>query len=251
MERSERICRIKEWEQTEEYESQYAQYQAAMDCIVSTAEGYKSILLCDVAEFEKRAVRTEVASNGDLHRGYYCPSLTYDLVVGGVKRGKPLQRFTKKSKTYFLYGFDKDDKLIWCKHFFNNFHITTEYLFYKGEHVYGLTIRTDGGLEAIAEEQYCDEKLVSYSYILVLPNNICSECVEMRKEVYSYDEQGLCTCDWYTLFPLLHDLRHERITFNRINGLLTEHYWETIIGVEKEQVVRKSGLYNSLVERKA
>ena len=251
MERSERIRRIREWEKTEEYESQYAQYQTATNSIVSTVEEHRSLLLCDAAEFEKRAVRTEAASNGDLHRGYYCPSLTYDLVVGGVKRGNLLQRLTKRSKSYFLYGFDKEDKLIWCKHIINNIHVKTEYLFYCGNYVYGVTTRLDGRLEAVTEEQYCDGKLMSYVYILLFPNNICSEWVEMRKEVYYYDDQGLLTCDWYRLFPYLHDLRHERITFNRINGFLSEHYWETIIGFEKEQVVRESDLYYSLVERKA
>lgn len=251
MERSERIRRIREWEQTEEYESQYAKYQAVTDCIVSTVEKYRSILLCDIAEFEKRAVRTEVASNGDLHRGYYCPSLTYDLVVGGVKRGNLLRRLTKSSKSYFLYGFDKEDKLIWCKYTLNNVHVKTEYLFYCGDYVYGLTTRSSGRLESVTEEQYCDGKIVSYSYILMLSNNICSEWVEMRREVYFYDDQGLLTCDWYRLFPYLHDLRHERITFIRTNGFLTEHYWETIIGVEEEQVVRKSDLSHVLIERKA
>lgn len=251
MERSERIRRIREWERTEEYELQYTQYCTATDRIVSTVEAYRSMLLCDTAEFEKCAVRTEAASNGDLHRGYYCPSLTVDLVVGGVKRGNLLRRLTKRSKSYFLYGFDKEDKLIWCKHIFNNIHVKTEYLFYRGDHVYGLTMRSDGRLEVVTEEQYCDGKLTSYCYILIIPNNICSEWVEMRKEVYHYDDQGLLTCDWYSLFPYLHDLRHERITFNRINGFLAEHYWETIIGVEKELVIRESDLCYSLVERKA
>jgi len=251
MERNERIRCISEWEQTEEYKSQYAQYQIATDCIVSTAEECRSTLLCDTAEFEKRAVRTEAASNGNLHRGYHCPSLTYDLVVGGVKRGNLLRRLTQRSKSYFHYGFDKEDKLIWCKYILNNVHVKTEYLFYCGDRVYGLTTSLDGKPEAITEEQYCDGKLVSYSYILMLPNNICSEWVEMRREVYFYDEQGLLTCDWYRLFPYLHDLRHERITFKRVNGFLTEHYWETIIGVNEEQIVRKSGLIHVLQERKA
>ena len=85
----------------------------------------------------------------------------------------------------------------------------------------------------------------------MLPDYMCSEWVEMRKEVYYYDNQGLLMCEWYRLFPYLHDLRHERIFFNRINGFLSEHYWQTIIGVEQEQVVRESGLYHSLVKREA
>ena len=251
MERSERIKRIREWEQTAEYKLQYTQHQTATDRIVSVVEEFRSMFLRDATEYEKRVVRTEAASNGDLHRGYYCPSLTYDLVVGGVKRGNLLQRLTKRSKSYYLYGFDKEDKLIWCKYIMNNVHVKTEYLFYCGNHVYGLTTYTDGRIEAVTEEEYCEGKLISYVYILMLPDYMCSEWVEMRKEVYYYDNQGLLMCEWYRLFPYLHDLRHERIFFNRINGFLSEHYWQTIIGVEQEQVVRESGLYHSLVKREA
>lgn len=41
----------------------------------------------------KGIIRFEYAKGGEsIHRGYYCPSLVYDLVVGNVKRGRLYKR---------------------------------------------------------------------------------------------------------------------------------------------------------------
>ena len=251
MEYSEKVQRIKEWKKTSEYEVQYSLYHSLVEDIVSTAEQYRSTFYNSAIAIDERTIRTEVASKSDLHRGYYCPSLTYDLVVGGVKRGKLLRRFTKNSKTYFQYGFDKDEHLIWSKHFFNNEHVKTEYLVYTDERVLGLTFCANGNIEAITEERYYNGKLQSYCYVLMLPKKECTEWVEMRKEEYTYDNEGLKSCDWYSIFPFIHSLKHERITFERDDGFLSKHYWETLIGLETEQVVYRSDVYDMLDKRKA
>ncbi len=54
---------------------------------------------------------TQYSRGGELlHRGYYCPSLVYDIVFGGAKRGKLLKRFSMPPT--YRYGFDKEGNLV-------------------------------------------------------------------------------------------------------------------------------------------
>ena len=48
-------------------------------------------------------------SRGGIHRGYYCPSLIEDIVVGGVNRGRRV--IHPRSNYQFRYGFDSDNRL--------------------------------------------------------------------------------------------------------------------------------------------
>ncbi len=48
-------------------------------------------------------MRHEIGLGGELmHRGYYCPSLIEDVVVGNTKRGRISKRTTSKAKEPFV-----------------------------------------------------------------------------------------------------------------------------------------------------
>lgn len=60
-------------------------------------------------------VETEQYSRGGetIHRGYYCPSLIEDIIIGGTNRGKLLKRY-RVPPTY-TYGFDANGNLVEVK----------------------------------------------------------------------------------------------------------------------------------------
>ena len=75
---------------------------------------YRVRLLFDLAAAEKNVVRKEYCRGGEcLHRGFYCPSPVFDIVVGGCKRGKLINR-PKKAPDH-EYWFDKDGNMILAK----------------------------------------------------------------------------------------------------------------------------------------
>ena len=251
MERQERLNRIKQWQQTEEYALQYTTFLSAAHRLISLAEQKMPEIETLAEKIYGQTVRTVAAKQSWLHRGYYCPSRVYDLVVGNVKRGTLLKRLTARSKSYFLYGFDEKDRLLWSKHFYNNCHIKSEYLLHMGSSIYGFTIDLRGHLEAITEEVYENNRLVCYRYLLVVSRESAIEPVEMKQENYTYDSEGLLYCDWYRLHPAIFLLTHERVTFARKDGYLTQYWVDRIVGSTHQEVVEKSDIYDVLVERKA
>ena len=101
-----------------------------------------------------------------LHRGYYCPSLIYDIVIGGANRGKLLKRFS--SLPTYCYGFDKNGYLIVSE---NNVIKSKEIITRNSNTEFGITIETDG-LDAgkiirISLTSFSSGKIYSY---------VCCDC---------------------------------------------------------------------------
>jgi ferredoxin-thioredoxin reductase catalytic subunit len=62
---------------------------------------------------EKEVARFEYSKGGEtIHRGYHCPSLVLDLIVGNAKRGRLLKRKPEFGKYSYEYGFDIENRLI-------------------------------------------------------------------------------------------------------------------------------------------
>lgn len=144
---------------------------------------------CDVA-----TVRKERASGSTLHRGFYCPSPTYDLIVGNTKRGKLSKGLPVTSRHSHEYGFDTNGKLLYCKWLFKGQLTHTEYLVYGDSTVYGITVEKDGRISTITEEIYAQGKLRQFLRCLCIPTKDGFGCQEIDCESYEYDSEGLCSC---------------------------------------------------------
>ena len=155
---------------------------------------------------EAATVRKEYASGSTLHRGYYCPSPTYDIIVGNTKRGKLLKRLTVVSKPSHEYGFDANGKLLYCKWIRKGKTIYTEYLVYEDDRIFGLTVSCGGDLSYFTEELWSDGKLTDYSNGLFLPKDGEYFCIEISQEHYTYDVQGLSACEMHRFMqtPFIH-----------------------------------------------
>ena len=48
-------------------------------------------------QIDKTVVRREQSSGGEcMHRGYYCPSIIEDIVIGNIKRGRLIKKLSKR-----------------------------------------------------------------------------------------------------------------------------------------------------------
>ena len=63
-------------------------------------------------QISKTVVRREQATGGEtMHRGFYCPSIVEDIIIGNVNRGRIIKRLVKQPITY-TYGFDNSNRLV-------------------------------------------------------------------------------------------------------------------------------------------
>lgn len=124
-----------------------------------------------------------------IHRGYYCPSLIYDIVVGGANRGKLLKRL--KNPATYVYGFDESGNLVSVK---NNDSGTEECIWRNGDLELGVTfdtswVDTERIICISVVERHCGS-IRSY---------VCCDCaadtqkiVNVYGEVYEYQCDRLC-----------------------------------------------------------
>ena len=120
-------------------------------------------------EMRKKVVREEFAVGGELmNRGYYCPSLIEDIVVGNAHRGKILQRLTKRSKPTYQYGFDKDGNLLTVVSLSDDEECNRyEFIVRDGNCEIGIMFQKEWGLTAVSQCEYSsDGKLQSYTFFL-------------------------------------------------------------------------------------
>lgn len=145
----------------------------------------------------ENTVRKEYASGSTLHRGFYCPSPTYDIIIGNTKRGKLLGHLTKASKPSHEYGFDADGRLLYCAWLRDGQPTQTEYLVYEGDRILGITLDHDGSLSCLTEETLHNGRITHYLQGLFLPMEQSFRCTEVSYEHYGYDTEGLASCDMH------------------------------------------------------
>ena len=187
---------------------------------------------CDAA-----TVRKEYASCSTLHRGFYCPSPVFDLIVGNTHRGKLLKRITKACKPSHEYGFDANGRLLYCKSIYMGHYAYTEYLVYNENTIYGLNVDRNGSVSTVTEEIYAHGTLQQFQSCLCLPTKDGFCCQEIDCESYEYDNDGLYSCVRHHLIipaqdipEVLKDLlpqmpfpiyRRDQYQFERKEGFLT------------------------------
>lgn len=232
--------RIREKNASPEYQKAIERFRGEMIRMEQLAAELEAKLPAIRALAEKETVRTEYASGSDLHRGYYCPSPVFDFVVGNTHRGRLLKRVTKASNPSHEYGFSSDGRLLWCRYRNKNKVYDTEYLIHDGERVLGVQCFADGKLNAVTEEIIRDGLLTSYTQAQILWQNNRNTCHILNTEIYSYDENGLCSSQLHELMQPPGEIpanlrqffqgaeaflqqpvyRHDQFLFERSNGML-------------------------------
>ncbi len=87
--------------------------QQAYEELQKQAIAYGSAYVDLYQQGREQVSRWEYSRGGEvLHRGYYCPSPIFDIVVGNASRGHLLKRVSKSKAPDFTYGFSKDGRLV-------------------------------------------------------------------------------------------------------------------------------------------
>lgn len=141
-------------------------------------------------EAKKNVVRIEYGIGGELlHRGYYCPSIIFDIVVGNVKRGRSVKKIPKK-KPEFVFGFDIEGQILTVKREFEK-----EFIITDGLRELGITFGEIGGVSCISECIYDSVGRIK-SYGKYLYHSFDKKVASFYKEEYEYEEDKMIV-DWY------------------------------------------------------
>ena len=146
-------------------------------------------------------VRIEHGKGGlNLHRGFYCPSLAFDIVVGNASRGRILKQGGKNSQFDYEYGFDIFDRLIVVRKFHQGQMYLIEILLYSENVIegYGFS-KEDLTLCSYCREVYHDNKLMNFTHMYLPMGSL--KYSHYFKESYIYTSLGLKHYEWIDFYP--------------------------------------------------
>lgn len=148
-------------------------------------------------QVKQKACRREYAKS-DMFLGYYSPD-ALDLVMGGVHRGRLLQRVPQKSRYTHEYLFDDADHLI-CVYQYQydageRVLYTANILLHQPHRLLILcySVRRDTWLEGIAECLYDGQKQIQFEEVICLANS-CG--MQAQTQWYEETENGAILYWW-------------------------------------------------------
>lgn len=224
-----REVRLLEWRNSEEYLTWCTFFEDKGDQLVNFAKEFLLHRKSTLEGIKEKTARTEFASDSGLHRGFYCPSLVYDIIVGNVKRGRRLKGIRSNSKNYFIYGFDGQDKLIWVERYYNGVVAYTEYIAYDNQAIWGITLDSMGRIYTVTKEKYDNGRIQNYLFALVSSYEGLFSCDRLRYEEYVYDDVGLKKSIMHFFHPKGH-YEQTIYDFERASGFLSQYTARTYIG---------------------
>jgi len=205
-------------------------------------------------QISKTVVRREQATGGGtMHRGFYCPSIVEDIIIGNVNRGRIIKRLGKQQITY-TYSFDSSDRLVTViKH--TEVGDIYEYIIYIDNIQYGVKYGqkyNEEWLMSISKCCYDGKRLKSYDRYVY--DRYSDTLYEYFGEIYNYGEDLLEMEQHYCLnvspevvaylqnrkFKLENPYLESKIyKFKVDNGFLTEYtsYTGNIYPIKKKRKI--------------
>lgn len=135
------------------------------------------------ARVAAQTITEQYCYGGDIHRGFYNPSLIEDIIVGNAKRGRLTKKLKINSQPDYVYGFDEQNKLITVTGRYGR-----EFIIYNNACQIGITF-DKYGIVAVCESEYENNMLKSYTYYMC--NSDDSTVIDLRREVYTYSKNEL------------------------------------------------------------
>lgn len=223
----------------------YLKEASAFTDLIKAQKGNKQLLEKSLLE---HAFREEKSRGGEnIHRGFYCPSLIQDIVVGNCKRGS-LCKSNNPKATYTHY-FDSNNNHIATRRQEGKF-IATEYILYDNNKSLGIMFDDMNQLETIAECEY-DEDGRILKYVLALCDTKNDTVIEFYKEFYTYSKENIVVetsnlnCN---ISPVLLSLN--KYSFRVESGLLKKYTVEVFDNEDISGQPLNTRCYNVKIKRK-
>ena len=183
---------------------------------------YQGMPLHDLEEKRGKIAEVQYARGFLLpHRGYFCPSLIQDIVIGNARRGRLIRHPRKASIPEYTYGFDLAGKLI-CVEKEVNF----EWIFYEADRrQVGLTFfKRNASIIDVSVCQY-DEQGRLLSYLYGYSYTLNGTPMGIWSEYYQYDA-GQMNVTMYDYFQSGKNFiaKQERYCFTLENGVLKSYH---------------------------
>ena len=186
------------------------------------------------------SVKQEYSVGGEtIHRGFYCPSLIKDIVIGNCKRGRLCKSGNKKIT--HIYHFDNNHKIIVIKQ-----DDGIEYITYDNNNSLGISYDDENGIQKICQCKYNNlGKIEEYSLAFFSNGKI----EQLDKEIYTYssdsvivEESSLLILNSFKDEPV--QLNLNKYIFTVENGYLTNYitdvfYTENISNQPIKERMRK------------
>lgn len=224
-----RLSMLLKWYKSESYQSMCMQMKNASDQLITTGSWLYSKIIDKSLYDQIQPARFEYASGGNIHRGFYCPSLVIDFVVGNASRGRILKRVSRLSKISHVFCFDENDILRYTKYIDEEGKKITEYLFVIENCVYGITVNDADELLSVSEEVYENTLLMQYTHLSVISMEGQVKCYHSHCEKYSYQNNMLISCVWEEFEHFAQILRKNVFEFSYNNENMVSYSFTDLI----------------------
>jgi len=188
------------------------------------------------AKMQSEVVCVKYGVGGEcFHRGYYCPSMVSDIVVGNCNRGRLYNNYPKTATPTYIYGFNAEHKLVTVEKF--DTAKVDELIVRQNGRELGFRFSERWGIEEISECTYSDGRLKTYSTCVY--HEYDGTISEFCSEVYEYDKDRL-TVHWYRYIPkpsskinkVKESLFHDAFIFELEDNMLKSYTTETYVDGE-------------------
>lgn len=106
----------------------------------------------------------------NLHRGWYCPSIISDIVIGNCSRGRIVTK-PRSSKYSYKYFINHKNELCLIESFYQGQYVSCEYILHEENIVRGYTILPSNVIIRYSEELYVNGINSLYHYLDYNPTN--------------------------------------------------------------------------------
>lgn len=214
-----------------------------LDCqrLAENAYQYKDRIKSIYEKLNGEVIRREYAVGGEnLHRGFYCPSPVFDVVVGKAARGKLLKRLTIRSHPTYTYCFNKDNRLIITDH-----HGSSEVVLHNDGVETGIGFSNEYEITTLAECTYDGNQIKSFVHCLY--NSYNKKCDYYYLETYEYSEGKLMSSDLFQFSnsctaPIL---QHSKYLFQHDEEGYLLHY--TVVEYDERNRVKEDSCWKDHV----
>ena len=143
-------------------------------------------------DYQTKISKKEYCVGGEcIHRGYYCPDIISDIVIGSLTRCRLYKNIVPNNPTY-VYGFDKNGNLLTVQKKDENGYCEYEIIIPDNQKEIGITFSVFEGqteITCISVCEYKEGRIISYNNFLIY--SFDNSVTEFKSHNYEYSESNM------------------------------------------------------------